>query len=285
MLMLLMTLAGCASAGGDPPPAFDVDRRLVLVDPDAGVVEHPAHAALLGDPALRLLPEQSADARRFAVLDTDHVILRKGPIDDPGRGDNLSELVAGEELWLLDRAAGDHDGRAAWLVHSSDGYLGYVDEADLAFVDAAEFDRRLQSRTSPEAAEKVERAVAHAESLLGTPYLWGGKTAAGIDCSGLTQTCYAAAGVRLPRDSDQQADVGRLAATRWHRGGLVRGDLLFFLSPRRGRISHVAMYLGDGRLIESKGRGVQHASLDPAADDYIGDDRLAHLAWARRVVE
>jgi cell wall-associated NlpC family hydrolase len=62
------------------------------------------------------------------------------------------------------------------------------------------------------------------------------------------------------------------------------GDLLFFVHRRRGHVHHVAMYLGDGRYIESGGPGVRIRSLDKASADY--DARAdASFGWARRVVE
>jgi cell wall-associated NlpC family hydrolase len=71
--------------------------------------------------------------------------------------------------------------------------------------------------------------VAVAERFVGTPYVWGGKTRLGLDCSGLVQVAMHAAGLDCPRDSDmQQAEVGREVAVRPDLDGLQRGDLVFW---------------------------------------------------------
>lgn len=95
------------------------------------------------------------------------------------------------------------------------------------------------------ASSAADRAVAAALTQVGVPYVWGGETPGGFDCSGLMQWAYARAGVSLPRQSKSQATVGRSVS----RSDIQPGDLLFY-NYGKG-VSHVAMAIGGGRLIEA----------------------------------
>ncbi len=105
-----------------------------------------------------------------------------------------------------------------------------------------------------------DKLAATGMRFLGIPYLWGGTTPKGFDCSGLVQRIYKLHGVAIPRDSDLQARFGADRPGRsWDR--LNTGDLLFF--GRAGdRISHVGMYLSNSLFLHAYGQ-VKVGSLDP----------------------
>jgi cell wall-associated NlpC family hydrolase len=102
------------------------------------------------------------------------------------------------------------------------------------------------------ASELVEKA----RLLERTPYLWGGMSRAGIDCSGLTYVIYRMNGVTIPRDADQQFEVGEPVEP----DQLQPGDLVFF--GESGDITHVGMYAGEGTIVHaSGGSGVVQSPL------------------------
>ncbi len=126
----------------------------------------------------------------------------------------------------------------------------------------------------------IEAIIANARKLLGTEYVWGGKTSKGIDCSGLVQVSYARAGFSLPRDASQQFQVGQLTGTRWWTAGMRRGDTMYFVDPQ-GHISHTGIYLGDNEYIHAVTPVVTINSFDPKAKNY-SQGRRDGFAFARR---
>jgi len=134
--------------------------------------------------------------------------------------------------------AGDGPGERWLAVRLPAGDTGYVQGGDVRPVDPA----------APPPRGTGADLVATARRFLGVPYLWGGMTVHGIDCSGLVSRVYHANGVELPRDAQLQfADKN---AAPVERGALRPGDLVFF-GPDPGNITHVGLYAGDGRFIDA----------------------------------
>jgi cell wall-associated NlpC family hydrolase len=108
----------------------------------------------------------------------------------------------------------------------------------------------------------IADSIELAKRFLGLPYLWGGTSSFGFDCSGFTQMLLRARGFNMPRDADQQAAWNGLVAVE--RTDLQAGDLLFFGSSSRN-ITHTGMYIGDGQFIHATTNGhpvVQISRLD-----------------------
>lgn len=109
----------------------------------------------------------------------------------------------------------------------------------LAWVQAGDVETDPKPMSIPESIELAKR-------FLGFPYLWGGRSSFGFDCSGFTQMLVRARGINMPRDADQQAAWS--GATAVERAELQAGDLLFFGSSAKD-VTHTGMYIGDGQFI------------------------------------
>ncbi len=161
----------------------------------------------------------------------------------------VSDIVLSSRVRIL----GDSNG---WVrVEIPDGRTGYIPSTHLLTMD------RFQT-LSPAPEHLVELS----KKMLGTPYIWGGTSTKGFDCSGFTQTIYKMNGLLLPRDANMQVDEGTDVDTSDNFAHLRPGDLLFF-GRKPGRITHVGMYIGEKEFIHSSGM-VKINSLDPSAPHY-----------------
>ncbi len=190
----------------------------------------------------------------------------------------VSDLVMGNIL----RAEGQSDGFLH--VRYPDGREAYIrDEL------VSPFDAWLV--TARPAAEHV---IATAKTMMGIPYLWGGTSVKGVDCSGFTKTAYYMNGIVIPRDASQQVLAGLpvdvLSGDTLDREKALKhlrpADLLFFASgsdrPPSARVTHVALYLGDGEFIHAAGT-VRINSLLPEAP-HFDDFQTRTLVAARRYI-
>ncbi len=109
--------------------------------------------------------------------------------------------------------------------------------------------------------------VRTAEGFVGLHYLWGGLSAWGYDCSGLTWAVYRAHGITIPRDADAQFAAGRPVSL----ARMLPGDLLFYERPVVG---HVAMYIGGGRMIEAPNSRSEVRIVPVRTSDFRGVRRF-----------
>lgn len=132
-------------------------------------------------------------------------------------------------------------------------------------------------------AENIERTGKY---LLGVPYLWGGTSTKGVDCSGFTKTVFLLNGIMLQRDASQQAEEGEAIEPGEEFENLKKGDLLFFgrkaAYGRPEKIVHVGIYLAKREFIHSSGK-VRINSFDPASPIY-DEANLNRFVRARRVI-
>ncbi|MCC6726905.1 MAG: C40 family peptidase [Saprospiraceae bacterium] len=133
----------------------------------------------------------------------------------------------------------------------------------------------------------AENILVTAKEMMGRPYLWGGTSGKGMDCSGFTKMAFLLNGIQLPRDASQQVNVGALVDTDTATlKNLLPGDLLFFGRPatpeKKERVSHVAFYLGDGKIIHASDR-VKIESLRRGEPDFV-PNRLASFIRAKRII-
>lgn len=183
----------------------------------------------------------------------------------------VSDLVMGNILGFV----GDE---GKWIiVVLPDGRTGYVEKNQ---VENLEKWRRRVSLN-------VANLISTAKKFVGFPYLWGGTSVKGFDCSGFTKVVFKMNGFELPRDADQQSHLGVEIDPGKDFENLKPGDLLFFgqraEEGKPEKITHVGIYLGNKEFIHCSGK-VSVDSFDPKASNF-NEYRYKTFVKAKRLLE
>ena len=200
--------------------------------------------------------------------------IRLGPFPDPPPSDQIPPVKVGDDPDKKDGQF-EPDVRPAPDTTPPGSAVVPLARADVL----PPVDEPLEAGSA--SAALAARVIDTAEGAMGQPYKWGGTGEnGGFDCSGLIRYAFAEHGVELPRRSADQAKAGRAVEKKVE--ALSPGDILTFARSGK-RVSHVGLYLGDGRFIHSASKGVQVSLLSP--DDVYGRWWWKRWVGARRVVE
>lgn len=150
-------------------------------------------------------------------------------------------------------------GTATWVRGTtSKGNTGWMNAKYLS-------SKKIVKKTVKKTSTSNSGLISYGAQFLGTPYVWGGTTPRGFDCSGFTSYVYKnAKGKSIPRTSGAQY----ASSKKISRSQLQAGDLVFF-SVGSSRITHVALYAGNGQLLHAAGNKVQYQSLSGYWDRYV----------------
>ena len=222
--------------------------------------------SLFGDPVI-IDDEGTSSFVHGRVLDgylgyvnRSHLIASSRQINEPvvvvkakstiNKKESANKKVAVTDVFLGTNLIFKEEQTTNVIVTLPDGSEGFINCADVMPVGKPEFAVKKD--------DIATIALDYAVLLLGAPYLWGGMTCQGIDCSGLVHIAYRTAGVLLPRDADQQHTYSRAIS-----GSPVPGDLAFFATEESDTASHVGLCIGPDRFIHASSRlgGVVVTSL------------------------
>lgn len=167
----------------------------------------------------------------------------------------VSDIVAGGILEKVNEVVG------YFKVKYPDGRIAYIDKNE-----AKEYGQWLQDLDLTTGS-----LVATSKQLMGVPYLWGGTSTKGVDCSGFTKTIYFLNGLVIPRDASQQVHTGKPIDSIKNFKNLIEGDLLFFgrkaTDSTKEKVVHVGMWVGNKEFIHAS-EMVRINSMDPKAPNF-----------------
>jgi gamma-D-glutamyl-L-lysine dipeptidyl-peptidase len=182
----------------------------------------------------------------------------------------VSDLVAGCMMELISEKG------EFYQIQFPDQRQGYVSKRE-----ANTYNQWLADVSASE-----ENLVKTSKRMMGVPYLWGGTSFKGVDCSGFTKTVYFLNGIVLPRDASQQVSVGETIDKSGNWSDLKAGDLLFFGEKREDgseKVVHVAMWLGNSEYIHASDK-VRVNSMSSTATNYDDYNAKRYLR-AKRILK
>lgn len=217
---------------------------------------------------------QASVVGRLGVVISDKAVISAGR---EAAGRVLSVCPKGQPLALCGQTP------TQYAVLMVDRSLGFVAKSDVQLLESQVVTNTPDGNGDTPAADGGATGgplglalVQSAFGYLGVPYVWGGNTASGIDCSGFVKAVYAAHGITLPRHSGDQAQVGYdVPKGDWSRW--VPGDRMYF-ACHHAEIDHTGMYIGEGRFIHSSMGHGQSVAIDRVDGTYYAQ----HLVCVRR---